>query len=222
MRGGPARPSFDVPILQARLIVRSAHNRIGACFVFAVGGAITACAAVIGIGDPSLDTEEGGTLAAEASPQPTVDASTVKDAAPQDTGSRTDGASPVVPCTETNAQQLGGHCYFVLPNASTQAAVKAACAAVGAHLVSITSEAEQTFITSKFTGARRWIGLQAPSSTTTKADFTWVTGEPATYQHWYSTYEPDGDGPCITLYSTNAEWIDRPCGESWPAICERE
>lgn len=58
------------------------RTRIAACLVVLIGGGATACASVIGIGDPSLDTDEGGmTLPAEAS---TPEASPPKDAAPQD------------------------------------------------------------------------------------------------------------------------------------------
>ena len=42
-------------------------SRIAPCFVLAIGWTITACGSVIGIGDPALDTHEGGTLPAEAS-----------------------------------------------------------------------------------------------------------------------------------------------------------
>ena len=85
--------------------------RIAACFVV-IGGAAPACAAVISIGDPALDTYEAGTLPVEAStPQDTsstpqdatvADAADAADAAPT-TGLRCGGgltcAAPAACCT---------------------------------------------------------------------------------------------------------------------------
>lgn len=70
------------------------RTRIAACFVVVIiagSATVTACASVIGIGNPSLDTDEGGTLPAEAS---SPEASPPKDAAVVDSGTDSPASVP--------------------------------------------------------------------------------------------------------------------------------
>ena len=94
------------------------------------------------------------------------------------------------------------------------------CVAAGAHLVTVSSLAEHTLLATVGTGDR-WIGLQAAAPTNDRALYDWVTGEPKTVTYWYVN-DPDNMGPCVALHGTLQEWVDRGCGDTNPAICERE
>lgn len=136
-----------------------------------------------------------------------------------DAADTSDGAAP---CPELGAGGLrysNGHCYFVLP-ATTQAAGIAACVAVGAHLVTITSQGEQTFVEAFSNGVSRWIGLTQPTPTNSRMNFVWVTGEPMPYGNWQSD-QPNDMSLCAAMADNNL-WSDRMCGNAYPIICERE
>lgn len=121
-----------------------------------------------------------------------------------------------VPCNEPNAVKQGDHCYFVV-GPGTQAQVKAACASAGAHLATFASAAELApFIPA---AAATWIGLEASPASNNRADFKWVTGEPVTYDAWY-TAEPNANTGCVIINVSN--WSDRPCTDSYVGLCERE
>lgn len=123
------------------------------------------------------------------------------------------------PCPEAAGMTFGGHCYFTL-TARTQGAAKTDCAAVGAHLVTVTSDAEHEFLKTVGSGDR-WIGLQSATPSNDRATYQWVTGETKTVSHWYSA-DPDGMGPCVAMHGTLQEWVDRGCAGPHAAICERE
>jgi hypothetical protein len=190
------------------------------CIVVAVVAiAVPGCGLIIGIEDGVLDPsllEDAAGVVDRAAP----DSGEVRDSAPAVVDATPDTSG--VRCTESGAQQLGGHCYFVLPNAATYDQQKAACVGAGAHLVTITSDAERSFLTKSFGGERRWIGLQAPAATTDRAAFKWITNETSPYMDWQSD-QPNGDGPCGALDgSGDDDWVDRYCGSTYQGICERE
>lgn len=137
---------------------------------------------------------------------------------PVDTGTGSDGG---VTCTEPGAKTFGGHCYFQLSSNRTWDAARTDCAAAGAHLVAITSAAEETFVESFSPTADRWIGLSRPSgSPVADASFKWVTGEAFTYKDWAPS-EPNGTGLCIRIRG-GGQWGDQTCTNSYVSICERE
>jgi hypothetical protein len=150
----------------------------------------------------------------------------------------TDAAPPVsaVPCTEAGAVQSGGHCYFALSTPTSWDDALTACAAVHAHLVTITSTVEQTAAAGLIPTDERWIGLRRPSgSAIADASYTWITGEPrGTFQAWSTARnEPDGSCPTCTTAGTaecarlltqtdDNAWADDACAALHPSICERE
>lgn len=117
-------------------------------------------------------------------------------------------------CLAVSGKAFGGHCYFVADVAAF-ATARGACKAKGAHLVTITSSAEQAFVAG-LTSTDTWIGLERVSG---KLD-TWVTGEPVGYALW-APGEPNGSGSCVRLRSDHL-WGDNNCSLEYPAICERE
>ena len=88
-----------------------------------------------------------------------------------------------------------GHLYGLTSAATDWVSAEAEAVAAGGHLVSINSQAEQTFLDNNFlSGANKytlyWIGLSnaAPYSYT-----NWTTGEQVTYTNWKHG-EPNNDG----------------------------
>ncbi len=127
-----------------------------------------------------------------------------------------------VPCTEADGKLFEGHCYFTL-GARTQPQAKADCIEAGAHLVTVTSLPEHTFVGTVGTGDR-WIGLEAASPTNDRNQYLWITGETKTVSYWYPN-DPDNMGPCVAFRSELQpleSWVDRGCGESNVPICERQ
>lgn len=142
---------------------------------------------------------------------------------PFDTGTATDSGSPWpfdggtgVSCTEPGGKTYLGHCYFPISSRTfTQA--RDACAAAGAHLVTIASGGEQSFVNTVGTGDR-WIGLAIFSG---GSSWRWITSEPLTYTNWDTAAgEPNGSGYCARIRGTT--WADIGCNSSYPAVCERE
>lgn len=138
--------------------------------------------------------------------------------APLDTG-------PV--CTEPGAIRYGGHCYFRVGAPLSNDGGKFACAAGGAHLVTITSTGEAAAL-APFALSDAWIGLRrADTAPPTKKDsFKWVTGETSSFDHWVNEtgwIEPNGSGACGRMVpAPQGFWADDDCANVYPYVCERE
>ena len=125
-----------------------------------------------------------------------------------------------------------GHCYVSFDGEQTSfAEAQTACVAVTGHLVSITSEAEQTIAASVQNPAENpWIGL---ADEIVEGSFGWVTGEALGYTNW-SMSQPDGGDPedCVNFFDTTLSstglagtWNDTSCantGFTAGRICEIE
>jgi hypothetical protein len=124
-------------------------------------------------------------------------------------------------CTEAESKTLAGHCYFPIKTNFTYDAAQAACVAKGAHLATVTSDAEQTLVATIDAAAERWIGLKGTGPT--KAGFAWVTGETSTYDAW-ATGEPNVTGEaCARIKVPDHKWYDTTCTTAtFHALCERD
>lgn len=164
------------------------------------------------------DTSES-VVADSAAPETFVD-SEAADTFVRDT-SLPDAALPETApaCGEATGVLFEGHCYFML-TAAGQGAAKTACAAVSAHLVTVTSAREHEFLKTMGTGDR-WIGLESPTPSNNRSDYRWITGEAKTVSSWYSA-DPDAMGPCVAMHGSLQQWVDRGCSQPNAAICERE
>lgn len=128
--------------------------------------------------------------------------------------------------------ELNGHCYRVNETKLDFHAASDACEAVGGHLITIASEAENDFTRDLHDG-EHWLG-----ATDGRADdvpgvgsYVWVTGEPWDYSDWedgqpnaFETSCPtDDDASCYEHcgYQTDeGDWIDRSCWHTIVSICE--
>ncbi len=110
--------------------------------------------------------------------------------------------------------EQNGHIYSIYNEKLTWTAAKAACEAMGGHLMTITSQAEQDLAAGLIGNGVRpfyWLGA---SDTVTEGTFQWVTGEAFTYTNWRAN-QPDNwnDEDYLHIYN-NAEyfsqWNDYP------------
>jgi serine/threonine-protein kinase len=112
-----------------------------------------------------------------------------------------------------------GHAYRLFGARVSWAEAARACAARGAHLVTITDAEEQAFVAALTTLAA-WIGATEPSPA---EGLRWVTGEPFAYRR-FSPGDPDryDGGGCVVLRPDDL-WYDRNCHTlPYAYVCEIE
>jgi hypothetical protein len=151
------------------------------------------------------------------------------------------GAGGGGPCATRNAQAqaFGGHCYYRSTTPVTWSAAKTACEALpdGAHLVTITSQEEQTFVWNLAAMTDVWIGAtdgkmeNEPGEMSTLS--TWITGEDIMMFNGWASGEPNnyqkpcssGSGDCwehcgFMWVDTQGAWNDDICGYEKAYVCE--
>ncbi|HKU38391.1 MAG TPA: C-type lectin domain-containing protein, partial [Polyangiales bacterium] len=130
------------------------------------------------------------------------------------------GGSGGATCTEAGGAvwSQNGHCYFPLASSASWNVSRDNCSNKAAHLVTITSASEQSFVGALVGSSTRWIGLSrigAPS-------FSWLGGEALSYTNWESG-QPDASGESAALIRTGTlGWFDAALSEGHPSLCERE
>jgi hypothetical protein len=156
-------------------------------------------------------------------------------------GSAGGGAGGSGPCATINpqAQSFEGHCYYLNATAVAWPAAKEACESLsaGGHLVTITSQAEQTFVWGLANMTDVWIGatdgkmenqpgeMSVPSVWITGEDIMqfngWAAGEPNNYQKACSSGMGDCWEHCGFMWvDTQGAWNDDICGYEKAYICE--
>lgn len=133
------------------------------------------------------------------------------------------------------------HCYNGYDAADFEGAV-AACKERGAHLATISSEAENK-IAQKFVNNSKWLGgaEDVASNVQGTGNYGWITEEPFTYSNW-DRGEPNqgkvrcegggivlGPGPvvsscyehCVSMLG-DGTWVDAQCEVSDGYVCEWE
>ena len=112
-----------------------------------------------------------------------------------------------------------GHRYQLFSENLTWVQAKSRCEALGGHLATITSQAEQSFIASLLAVSQDsyWIGGYADES----GWWHWTTNEPFEQQYQnYAEGQPDGSGGYLMILESG-KWDDvRSEGNSWGFICE--
>ena len=115
--------------------------------------------------------------------------------------------------------EFNGHRYFRSDFIRSWTAAKNDAISLGAHLVTITSEAENNFASS---GANlSWIGLTDEAS---EGNFVWVTGEPLGYTNWWPV-NPNGgtlENHVAMNFYGSTKWVDSEGAGLYPFIIEFE
>ena len=111
----------------------------------------------------------------------------------------------------------GGHTYFKANSTTNWAAANTNAIAIGAHLVTINSATEQSWLVANAAGAG-WIGYTDQSQ---EGTWVWITGETSTYTNW-GVSQPDNSGGAENWGLLNSIWSDRPITSSSWGIIEFE
>ena len=127
----------------------------------------------------------------------------------------TTGVQPVI-------KTFGGHTYYYVNRKSTWYEAKYFSEKMGGHLVTITSAAENNFLSSFVGDQTVWIGLTDEAS---EGTWKWVNGEGFSYSNWCSgepnnsSNESDQSENYAGLWA-GGTWNDYPGYPLYPFICE--
>jgi hypothetical protein len=117
----------------------------------------------------------------------------------------------------TNQQNYNGHSYYRSTGNAFWLTAKANCEAMGGHLVTVTTSAENSFIFNLWPSG--WIGL---TDEVTEGVWRWVTGETYSYTSW-NPGEPNNAGNEDYVQFVGAgRWNDLPNNQSLPYVLEFE
>lgn len=126
------------------------------------------------------------------------------------------GVAPVV-------STYDGHSYYFFNRQSTWYAAKQLSESYGGHLVTITSEGENSFVKT-FTGnSDLWIGATDRHG---EENWSWVTGESFSYSDWGegqpdNTASPDeGAENFAHIWGNTGKWNDNAGCVTYPFVCE--
>jgi hypothetical protein len=110
--------------------------------------------------------------------------------------------------------------YLAVSSSASISDARSDCESRGAHLVTITSSGENSFVTSLVPGTHAWIGL---SDSDAEGTWTWSTGEALSYSNW-NTGEPNDAAPGedYAEITSSGRWNDLPTSWNIPYICEWE
>lgn len=126
------------------------------------------------------------------------------------------------------------HCYLVDNEPRTFAEAQVHCKELKAHLVTLSTEAENDFAWSLH-GDEHWIGSQDGKGPKQSGvgKYTWVTDEPFEYTNWSSNQPNASKTECVEggdCYEHcafqwkggehDSQWNDRYCMHTIASICE--
>ncbi len=136
--------------------------------------------------------------------------------------------TPTAPPRCTAMATFEGHTYYFCGE-QNHADARASCQAFGTDLVVISSQGENTFVTSNMLG-KSWTGLLAepPCDPNFGCPFRWVDGtvlDSESYASWNDA-EPNNSGGgefCVEIgneLATPGRWNDVPCANVLSFVCE--
>jgi len=117
----------------------------------------------------------------------------------------------------TSQQNYNGHSYYRSTGSAFWLNAKSNCEAMGGHLVTVTTAAENNFIFNIWPSG--WIGL---TDEVNEGVWRWVTGETYSYTSW-NPGEPNNAGnEDYVQFVGSGKWNDLPNGVSLPYVLEFE
>jgi len=117
-----------------------------------------------------------------------------------------------------------GHWYAVIPSGFSFDDAAAAATQLGAHLVTIQSAEEQSFVATQIASGtpflNAWMGLrQDPKSTEPAGGWRWVTGEPLSgYTNWWLGVPQPDNNACSAGVSENFAMWAKQWGGAWADV----
>lgn len=117
-----------------------------------------------------------------------------------------------------NEDAVTHHAYKLRSDAMDFPSANEACTALGGHLLTIETEAEQEQL-AKWFSLEVWLGAARGSD----GQFTWLGGGPLSYTNWAPNQPDNVNKPedCLT-YGRNHFWNDLRCSVPRASICELE
>jgi hypothetical protein len=159
------------------------------------------------------DASHGDTSAYAYDAAPRADALEAADAEVPD-------AAPCVGGNAAAVDPASQHCYLLFTNGERWTDAETACHALGAHLASIASAGENTFVDTLISDRTVWLGA---SDTTTEGSWLWNTGETVVFTNWDSGQPDNGSGSeDCALMRGSGRWNDDQCGSDHGYVCERD
>jgi hypothetical protein len=117
----------------------------------------------------------------------------------------------------TSQNNYNGHSYYRSTGSAYWTQAKSNCAAMGGHLVTVTTSGENSFIYNLWPSG--WIGL---TDEVTEGTWKWVTGETYSYTSWNSGEPNNAGNEDYVQFVGSGKWNDLPNSVSLPYVLEFE